>query len=153
MVDCLFNGACVVAGGAGRDPIGPIDEAGALESEAGPSGDEAEELSPCIVVFALGLGEETLLDGDLVGAATGEGPAAATVESGAKRSTPRGEGPRPVVVARVGIVISGRSPERNAGLSLPYRARCWRAINSRRLSSFVVAGLKERSDLFPDISA
>ena len=49
---------------------------------------------------------------------------------------------------------SDRGPGgKKAGLSLPYKARCWRARRSRRLSSLMAAGLLERSDLFADISA
>ena len=161
VVDRLFSagfGAWVIAGWAGREPMGPTDEAGALASGVESPGDEAEVLKPYAAAFALELGEEVLLVGDLVWVATGEGPVTVAAVSGLNGSTARGEGP--LVVARVGVVegwFSGRCPSspfgKKAGLSLPYKARCWRAINSRRLSSLIAAGLKERSDLFPDISA
>lgn len=79
-----------------------------------------------------------------------------------KGSTPRGDGPR-TPVADVGVpppwlsdrgLSSAKLPGgKKAGLSLPYKALCWRARSSRRLSSLMAAGLSERSDLFPDISA
>ena len=80
-----------------------------------------------------------------------------------KGSTPRGDGPR-TPVAEDGVPappwLSGREGSsvrpgagKKAGLSLPYRARCWRARRSRRLSSLTAAGLRERSGLLlPDIS-
>lgn len=71
--------------------------------------------------------------------------------------TLRGEAPRtPEVLAAwlAGREDSSRAPGgKKAGLSLPYKARCWRARRSRRLSSLTATGLVERSDLEADISA
>ena len=106
------------------------------------------------------LGEEVLLarDGDCRPEAT-----SAAVPVGWVRpngSTPRGEAPRTPDEGVPAAWLSGREASsdrgprgKKAGLSLPYRARCWRARRSRRLSSLTAAGLLDRSDLFADISA
>lgn len=68
--------------------------------------------------------------------------------------------PLPVVVEMVEPVSRPEVPSspkppcgRKLLASLPYRARCCRANNSRRPSSLMVLGLIERSDLLDDISA
>lgn len=78
-----------------------------------------------------------------------------------KGSTPRGEAPRPPLGRPVVGVPAACEWESSPGPalgvwraeSLPYRARCWRAIKSRRLSSVMAAGLMDRSDLSPEMSA
>lgn len=86
---------------------------------------------------------------------------------GANGSVPRGDGPRTALLVEAGVPLVVFSPRalcassplkeevggKKAGLSLPYNARCCRASNSRRPSSLIAAGLSDRSDLLPDISA
>lgn len=75
-------------------------------------------------------------------------------------STALGDGPRgpaPIGALELADWSRGDSSPENPGLitpeDSPYRARCWRAIRSRRPSSLKVLGLMERSDLLEAISA
>lgn len=161
----------------GRDPIGPTKPIGPVADLGGAWLDEGES-APGEELEVTGgsepsylpktglipeLGEEALL------ARVGDWRADWGKPSGLacpgtwvrpNGSTLRGDGPRKPEDDGVALWPSGRGfsstkvpGAKNAGLSLPYSARCWRARRSRRLSSFTAAGLTERSDLFADTSA
>ena len=159
-------GGADVCPGAGREPMGPTEpigpatglEAAWREGESAP-GDEAEVAGCSKLALMAELGEEVLLarEGDCRPVVASLVPLACVRPKG---STPRGEDPRTPDDGVPPAWLSGRelSSEKapggkKAGLSLPYRARCWRARSSRRLSSLTAAGLVERSDLDADISA
>lgn len=157
----------------GREPMGPTDPMGPVMGLDGAGRDDGESVPPgdvtgCSPKTGLmpELGDEVLL------ARVGDCRAEAAVgvcttpsvlaEPGVcvrpKGSTPRGEEPlTPVVEDGVPVPppwLSGREASsanpvagKKAGLSLPYKARCWRASRSRRLSSFTAAGLMGRSGL------
>jgi hypothetical protein len=138
-------------------PAVGLDEGWREDGESAPPGDEVE-VTGCSLPK---LGEEVLLA--RLGDWKPEWPSALPPVGWdmPKGSTLRGEAPR--TPAEDGVAppwLSARelSSERvpggkKAGLSLPYRARCWRASRSRRLSSLTAAGLTERSDLAADMSA
>lgn len=172
VVERLFKagleGGAVVWPGTGREPMGPTEPIGPAtgldwawreEDESAP-GDEVEvtgwSAKPALMAE---LGEEVLLarEGDCRAVSALAAPGWVRPNG----STPRGDEPRtPEDGVAPPAWLSGRelSSEKapggkKAGLSLPYRARCWRARSSRRLSSLTAAGLVERSDLLADISA
>lgn len=169
----LEMGAEVGGPETGREPIGPTAPMGPVddletepcreEGEPAAAGED-EEVPGCSGKPALmaELGEEVLLarEGDCrFEAASVEIPPAWFSPKG---PLPRGEAtwaeevgvPALGVSTRVAVLSSASGPGgKKAGLSLPYRARCWRARRSRRLSSLRAAGLLDRSDLLADISA
>jgi len=133
-----------------REPIGPTepDLEGRVDGESLLG--EVEVTGCSKEALMAELGEEVLF------ARVGDGML--SVLARPKGSTARGEEPRTPEVGvpawLSGRELSSRGPGgKKAGLSLPYRARCWRARRSRRLSSLTAAGLVERSDLEADISA
>lgn len=174
VIERLFKawlaGGADVGPGAGREPMGPTEPIGPAtgleaawrdEGESAP-GDEVEVTgcsAPKLALMAE-LGEEVLLarEGDCM-------PVASVLVAPAwvrpNGSMPRGEDPRtpddgvppPAWLSGRGLSSEKAPGGKKAGLSLPYRARCWRARSSRRLSSLTAAGLVERSDLDADISA
>lgn len=173
VVDRLFKAGLVTGTEPtcciGREPIGPTEPMGPVVDLDGICLEEGESARGEALVTGTSepprtglipeLGDEVLLarEGDTMPSAF---PWPGDWVS-PKGSTLRGDGPR--TPTEDGVPPAGLSTRefssaklpggKKAGLSLPYRARCWRARSSRRLSSLIAAGLTERSDLFADISA